>query len=287
MRPLLTAVLRALFPGVHPGSGVAVAGVAVVALGIGWGSPMSPVALGRADARLASGDADGAIAAYDAVSRWNPVPSIRRDAALRGGMVALVEQGRPADARRRFLAVVADGSGPQVAFAREQLGHLDRERDPGAAGASFFAAWEADPRAPEAADRLKRAAEAWRDSGDRKAAFSAWDRLARLDPDRRAAAWLAEADWLLADGGTEQALVLYEKAAGVGDVAEVQAAHLGAATCHERLGDLDEALTALDEADLPDGIGDARAANLRARADGEGVRPAYKAPPAAPPRRRR
>jgi tetratricopeptide (TPR) repeat protein len=249
---------------------VALFAVAAVVGAAGLASPAAPGALARADAALARGDVAGALSAYEAVATWHPFESTRAEAALRAAAVEQVERDDPAAARHRLHAFLADDpSNPWAAEAWARLGDLSAATQPNTAANAYEHAYDADPRAPGAADRLAAAADAWRAAGQRAAAFRAWDRLVAASPDHRAAAWLNEAAWLLADGDAERALTLYEKSAGIAaDAPSRQAARLGEAACHERLGEADEALGALDEADLPEAVAQPRAASLRARATG-------------------
>jgi tetratricopeptide (TPR) repeat protein len=77
---------------------------------------------------------------------------------------------------------------------------------------------------------------------------------------------LGLANVALSNGDVEGALKYYENSSSHAfdsDVASV--ASLGAATCLERLGNLDEALAELDAADLPDDVRASRAARIKAR----------------------
>ncbi|MEQ1505473.1 MAG: tetratricopeptide repeat protein, partial [Myxococcota bacterium] len=122
------------------------------------------------------------------------------------------------------------------------------------------------PEAHGAAERLARAAGSAAMGGDLDLADRMWRRMGQAHPDQLARSELGLANVALARGRVEEALASYEAASNHAfdpDVSSV--ASLGAATCLERLGDLDEALAELDAADLPPEVHASRAAQIRAR----------------------
>lgn len=237
------------------------------AIGLAALTPVSPLAIGQADAALGRGDAVGAAARYDAVAAWNPVRSVRRLALRRSATVWSVELGDREAARVRLERLARSGiDGAELADTREEIGNLLLDDGQLAEAARLLAAAaDADPTSPDAADRLIRAAQTLDEAGDRKGADAAWDRVADRWPERRSRAELGRAEARLASGDVESALEQYRAALKHAEDPQLAAvANLGAATCLERLGDLDQALAAIDAADLPD---DVRASRARALSD--------------------
>jgi TolA-binding protein len=232
-----------------------------------WFSPVSPVAIGRADALLGQGDALAAAQAYDRVAKQNPWRRLRQEALYKGALVYALELRDSEGSRDRLMRLVRQGDTRRAAEAWQAIGHLRLdEGDIRAAAQAFENAWAVDPAAPVAADRLELCARSRAEGGQTMAADRIWQRVEQEYPERSATALLARGEMRLAEGDVEGALDLYqraEKAAADGDVAVV--ARLGAATCLERMGDLDQALVAIDSLDLPDELLEARRQGILAR----------------------
>ncbi len=244
------------------------AGVALVAV-LMWLSPLSPTALGHADAALGLGSPEVAAARYDRVALVNPFPWIRQEALYRGAMVRAVDLDEPALARERLERLATYELLPERrAEVEEQIGQLlrDRENEPASAAAAFLDAYEAAPQAARAPDRLVAAARSKGDSGQLAEAGALWDRIAAEWPARACEASLARGELSLAGDDAQAALKSFEAAAKLAKSADQLAlARLGSATCLERLGDLEGALAEIDGADLPGDIVRTRTESLRAR----------------------
>ncbi len=231
-------------------------------------SPLSPLALGAGDLMLGVGRADLAVWQYDAIAQQNPDPYLRVKALERSASVWSIELGDRTEARKRLFTLTQLNVGvAQVASVHAEIGALfDEQHKPRQAARHYGQAHQLDPAGAEAADRLARAAEILQREGLDKKALQAWTDLANAHPNYRARADLGQAQIRLAQGDEQWALGLFESAEnGEGDLAAI--ARLGAATCLERLGDLDEALAALDAADLPEEVRETRAVEIIDRAD--------------------
>ena len=243
---------------------------AAVALGMAGlaTTPVSPLALGRADAALGRGDAELAAARYDAIASWSPLRSTRQLALRRAATVWSVELGDRGAARTRLERLARSGlDGAVLAEIREEIANLlVDERQLAEAARLYQAAWEADPASPDAPDRLIRAAHALDESGDRAAADAVWDLVAAAWPAHRSRAELGRAESCLAAGDVQGALGRYRAAVHHAEDPQLAAvAQLGVATCLERLGDLDEAMAAIDAADLPEDVRASRSRSLSTR----------------------
>lgn len=269
------SILALLVPRLSRGTWTMIGvGLAVVVVVV-WLSPASPVALGRADALLGRGDAVAAARLYDSVALHNPWAAKRREALYRGAMVYATDLGDSRTARERLhqLAQSSDTSGDLAGAARaadawEAIGHLlVDERSFGAAAQAFQTSWDLAPSAPDASRRLERAARARREAGDLEGAERTWKLLGQRYPQRRGTSLVSRGSIRLVSGDVSGALRLYDQAERITEdpwVAEV--ARLGAATCLERLGNLDEAIAVIDSLDLPEGVAEARREGIRARA---------------------
>lgn len=262
------ALVGALFPGIAPGRLAGwTAGVSLIAILL-WLSPMSPTALGHADASLGMGNPERAVARYERVARLNPVAWIRAEALYRAGMVYAVDLDEPAKAREHFeQAVSLFPEHERAAEIHERVGQIRlSEHRPEAAWRAFMAAYEVNPDDPRASERLREAARARGEAGDRAGAEALWDRIAVEFPEHRTRALVAKAALRLASDNPEGALPLYEQVAEQAtDPNVIAVARLGAATCLERLGSLEEAMAELDEADLPEGVRESRRKSLNER----------------------
>jgi tetratricopeptide (TPR) repeat protein len=265
LRPL--AFAQWSMAGLHRGRVLAalLSGAAILAF---LHAPVSPVALSRADAARVAGDPEGAVAAYDAIARLHPVADVRRRALRRAAGVLAGELARPGDARVRLERLARTGLPPsELGAVRDEIGaFLGVEGQLHEASRAYRLAYEADPNAEEAGDRLLAAARAAADAGDLAAAEPIWAQAARAMPERAARVALDRADALLAAGDAQSALTAYRAAVALARDPQLAAvAQLGAAACLERFGALDEALAALDAADLPDALRSSRDRMLRER----------------------
>lgn len=261
------SLIQLLFPKAsRAGWGLGMVGLAILAVVL-WMSPMSPVAIGRADALLGQGDAPAAALAYDAVAAHSPWRSARREALYKGALVHALELHDAEGSRKRLRALVRSGDIRRAAGAWQAIGHLRlAEGRIRAAAQAFENAWAADPGSPMAADRLELCARAHAEAGQTLSAGRVWERVEREYPERAASALLARAELRLGDGDAEEALELYQRAEEAAeDPAVAAVARLGAATCHERMGELGQALAAIDTLDLPEELLEARRQGILAR----------------------
>ena len=265
LRPV--ALTRWSMAGLSRGRVLLVALAAAVVLA-GLHAPVSPVALSRADAARVAGDPEGAVAAYDAIARLHPVADVRRRALRRAAGVLAGELARPGDARVRLERLARTGlPTAELAEVREEIGAFLRvEGQLREASRAYRLAYDAEPNAEAAGDRLLAAARAAADGGDLTAAEPLWAEAARAMPERAARVALDRADALLASGDAQSALTAYRAAVALARDPQLAAvAQLGAAACLERFGALDEALAAVDAADLPDALRSSRDRTLRER----------------------
>lgn len=209
--------------------------------------------------------------AYDSVGHRHPSPAVRAEAFLRSARVWAVELGDLEEARIRYewalpLPMSRTDRADMLEHLAELLDDVGRHRD---AAQRFREARDLAPAASRAVKRLIRSARAAARGGDRATADRTWRRLADAHPAAAGRAFLGRANLELAAGHTVGALRFYERAVDRSfDPSVTAAAQLGIATCLERLGDLDEAIRELDEADLPRSIRERRELEIRARTGG-------------------
>ncbi|MCB9664846.1 MAG: tetratricopeptide repeat protein [Alphaproteobacteria bacterium] len=235
------------------------AGCLATVVGVLWRTPISPVAVDRGDVLYGNGHVRDAVVHWNQVGHWHPLRGVRVRALQRAATVAAVDLGDHGLAREALRTLIEDDgvAGVVRADAWERLGHLEWTGfDDGEAAASAFElAWRAAPEDHRAGERLVQAARARTDASPVNEALKAWERVASRVPADRALARLAQGALLLASGDEAAALQAYDDAlTSSEDPALQQAARLGAATCKERLGDLEAALADLDAAELPTGV---------------------------------
>jgi tetratricopeptide (TPR) repeat protein len=260
-------LVRVLAPALVPRT-LGYGAVALLVAGLLWTSPLSPVPLLRADVLLGEGRALAAVQVYDAVAAQNPSKELRALALERAASAWTVELMVPREARQRLEQLLwYRPARTDTAALLARIGALLlEEEDYAAAAVRFREAHDLAPMAPEAADRLALAATAADHAGDRRLADALWSRLGRAHPERAAVAELGRASVALHEGQVEQALAAYRRAAtSTFDPDLAAAATLGATVCQARLGDVDGALEALDEVDLPRGVTRPRTEALEAR----------------------
>jgi len=224
-------------------------------IGAAWLLPHSPVALWRADAVLALQGPLAATLAYDDIARNTPFPGMREIALHRSASLWAADLNDPLQARRRLERII-DSSAPVArrADAMDRLAEIALSAgDLEEAARASYEAWRLDPKGPRAADRLIRAARLRQETGNTTGAQGLWERVARSFPAHAAEAWISQAELVLAEGRPKSALLLYQQALTEEAPAPlVEAAHLGAASCLERIGDADQAIIELRMAGLPE-----------------------------------
>jgi tetratricopeptide (TPR) repeat protein len=260
-------VVGLLAPALLPGGGRwLVAGL--LAAGCAAFSPASPLALAGGDLLAGLGRPEAAVAVYDGAARWTPWRAVRRAALERAARTWSIALDDPGEARRRWEALLGEPGDPsQQADALEQLAlslFADGVEEDGIL--RLREAHDLAPQAPGAARRLERAATAASQLGNLEQADRLWRRLGQAHPDRFAVAELGRADVALRRGRIETALHAYQEAhRHTFDPAVAAAAKFGSSICLERLGDLEEAIADLDEAELPPRVFEERATKMRER----------------------
>ena len=247
---------------------VALGGLLGLSGWLGWSHPASPLAMSRADTMLAH-DPLQAVHAYDLIAQVNPWRGVRQKALYRSSAVYISDLSDPATARERLVSALEVVQDPLLrADTWQQMGELDLElRDPERAAEAFVTAHNVAPEASQAPERLVAAARARMQAGDDKSALSLWRRVGRRFESHRCLAWVAEAEIQLALGEPMRALELYQNVLTSDEDPSLTAlARLGAATCMERMGALDEALAELDQLE-DDPVRRARSDSLRLRID--------------------
>jgi tetratricopeptide (TPR) repeat protein len=214
-------------------------------------TPMSPWALHRADALLATGDLTAAVASYQTVARWSVWPGQSREATWRAASLAGHGAGEPLQARRLYRTFLkAWPEDPRIAQARIALARIEwlDFGQPARAARQYTWAVRAAPSSPQAVDWLQRAGDAWLVAERPDQAKATWRRLIAEHPKDAAGAHLALARLAMNDGETEQAFGHFQAVAVSGNRGpELTLARLGMSLCLEQLGDLEAAVAELDE----------------------------------------
>ncbi len=243
---------------------------ASLVVAVAWLAPVSPLALSRADVALGQGQPAVALMRYDAVAAHSPWPSQRQEALWRAAHVASTDLDDSHGARSRLRALLrAYPDSAHAAEAWELLGHLliGTEANPGDAAFAFSHAHRTAPDDARADERLIRAARAFALAGQSDRAMRHYQALARDYPEHQALSLIGQAQVALSGNDVHAALELYEDAIPHANDATVRTmARLGASACLERLGNLDEAIAALDSTDVPSAAVQPRRDGLETRA---------------------
>jgi tetratricopeptide (TPR) repeat protein len=133
-------------------------------------------------------------------------------------------------------------------------------------GASWLErAQQTAPNASSAGANLLAAARAREKAKQLSKAERLYTRLGKKYQDYAAQADIGLAELLLSDGKARSARRFFERAVRRASTADLSAlAQFGVATCLERMGELDEALSEMDSVDLPMAILDERRDGIRA-----------------------
>ena len=237
-------LVRELAPAILPLVGIPLLVVFFVA------SPVSPWALHRADARMATGGVIEAVSAYEQVARRSMWPGHRREATWRAASLANDGQVDPQEARRLYRTFLKSWpDDPRISQARVALARIEWQdfRQPDRAARQYTWAVLASPAAPEASDWLQRAGDAWLAAGRTDQARSAWRRVIADYPTGVLGARLAMARLALFEGDPDRAFEHFQEVAvAQARGTEATLARLGMSLCREQLGDLDAALAELD-----------------------------------------
>jgi len=231
-------------------------------------SPASRAGLAFGDLLAGLSLPSAAATHYDYVAERNVDPELRAEALRRSTAIWSLELGDRIEARKRlFLLAELGVDAPEAASIHAEIGALfDEQQRPRQAARHYQKAHDLHPDGGVAARRLVRAAEILQREGLDTLALLAWSQLAKTHPEHRTRADVGRAQIYLARGEEQRALGLFERAEGGSqDIAALS--RLGAATCLERLGNLDEALAALDASDLPSEVLELRAGHIIDRAD--------------------
>jgi len=244
---------------------------AAVAVGLLWLSPVSPMALSQGDVAVGNGQPDVAVARYDQVARYSPFRSLREEALWRGAMVSAVDLGDDKGALKRFRTLLAHmPDSEHAAEAWDQIGHLLIARDQrnADAGVAFGHSFRIAPGDAQADQRLTRSAHSYAEANLLVRSDRAYEQLARTFPELKARSLIGRAENEMLRKNIQEALALYEDAIPHANDANVRAvARFGAASCLERLGNLDEAIAALDSADVPTEVSERRRTGISNRRD--------------------
>lgn len=239
------------------------AGVLLVGGGV-WYSPVSPVALELADARINSAEVQTVIERYEKIARYHWSEETRTIALKRASQLCELND-RDVDGLQRLYELATTSN--QLANLEAQIGLLYIEQGHYSKGALWFERAErSEPEAPEAGARLLLAAQARFESNQLAKAEKLYLLVWRKYPKLGAEADIGLAELLLSTGRARSAQKYFKRAAdGAGESSLKALAQFGVATCLERMGRLDEALAEMNEvSDFPENVLDERIEGIRA-----------------------
>lgn len=235
-------------------------------------SPYSPTALDHADHLMSQGQIEQAVERYEAVADKNLSEALRIQAHLRAALLQENALSNPGAAKTHLQSALTLGINDTTLEAEvwERLGALlalELHEDE-AAALAYRMAYDVLPEHQRAPVWLLEAARSRSRSHGFAGSRKDWNRLSETFPEQEGLALVSQAALLIEAGQIEVALEYYENAIDVStDQSTLQVAHLGAATCLERIGRLDAAVADLESSDLPTSVRDSRIQHLEDMAD--------------------
>jgi len=237
-------------------------GLVFAGMGV-WYSPVSPVALYLADARINDGPFEVVVARYEQIVRHHWSERTRTRALKRASQLYELNSQEV----EGLLGLYQLANTPsQVADLEAQIGMQYVERGESSKGALWLErSHRSAEDAPEAGARLLLAAQARFETGQFTKAEKLYLMVGRKYPQLGPEADIGLAELLLSVGRARAALKHFERASRHAEQSPLKAlAQFGVATCLERLGQLDAALAEMDEVDLPERVLDERREGIRA-----------------------
>ena len=244
-------------------------GVLIVA-GLLWYSPYSPFAMPLADTLYGQGKTSEALARYDRISKSSTLPQIRQAALHRSARIWAVALGNSEESRKRLKELLPLTTDPEALSAlHERLAWLDLgDQGLRSAARHFERAYTVGLHLPEAPERLLKAAQLRTQLEHVSWAETLWMELENEYDAYANIARIGHGELLLRTGDPQGALLMYERVSDVDFIDDLDLhamANLGSMTCLERLGDLTQAIAALDGADLREDIDLLRRQSLQER----------------------
>jgi tetratricopeptide (TPR) repeat protein len=224
-----------------------------------WRSPVSPLAVQRADVLWHTGDPRAAAAHLAAAASQNPLGRVRRMAMARCAVLARTALNDPGQARLCLQQLAQDASASAVergAAWAELADLLDREiHEPAEAAGAWRLAYESEPEAEAAAARLAASARALTAAGEVEAAFEVWDKVAKRFRPWEARARLAQGNLLLGKGRLRPAAEAFGASIDADpDELTLSLAQDGRKACEQRLAHLESALRTMANEDIPEAL---------------------------------
>jgi len=243
--------------------------VSIACFGFLFTSSTSPLALAIADAEFGRGDHVQALAHYDAIAQ-RTLSTVHRDLSLERAAMIYASELRDVDTAitrlNRLIEVTESPIARTQAFL--SMGRLLLESgSEDRAAVAFNKGYLSAPESKDGRKSLSLAARAYMEASQLTEAVDAWKLLMSLGQDSVYQAQLGLAETHVALGNVELALPIYRAVTKNKAVSEDVAvtAQLGIATCLDRMGNFDEAVAELDEADLPGDVFQTRSELILAR----------------------
>jgi len=230
---------------------VLAAGLVAAALLVGVGiGPWSPLALDRVDRALTQGQPEAALRVCQRIARFSPFPGRRDEARYRAALILASRDGRAGEALVLLRGLLRDGPRGET-LQGETLALTARVLE--SAGQLERAARRYEERAalgPESGPWLLSAASAWERAGRERKALLILGHVAATGGPEKARAELAMGRIFLGTGDPAGAYAHYSAVLALGPGPdELRLARLGQALALDALGQAEQAVAALDEAD--------------------------------------
>jgi tetratricopeptide (TPR) repeat protein len=219
-------------------------------------SPLSPLALRRAETLLIAGRAVEAADLFERVAVFYPDPDVRVEAWMQAAMIWMVDRPDPHRARSCLLQVIesphASDALRATAWERLALVLAGPLNQPSEASNAWKMAYDTAPDDPRSTLRLEAAARTMTEAGHPDDAYAMWDKVARHDPDRKAAVKLAQAQILLTKSRLGQAQQHFKAAVEAGDDSPLaDLAREGKVAVEDRMERLKSTMIEFESRDIP------------------------------------
>ena len=233
--------------------------------------PSSPGMMLRANFIHGMGCVKSAVAVYDTVAEKGLTVSQRSTALKRSAVlydVALNKDEESLIRWKRYAQTNTDVEAQAYAWSQVAELYANMEDASVASAKAFEKAAERTQQDEDAVRHWMAASEQWLLASNSREATLIWTKIADNYSAHRSQAYVALGQWHLGVGRSEQALTWFERSVETALTEDQRGlAKIGVAICLERLGNLDEAIAELDEADFPEDVRHVRRRKMLERSD--------------------
>ena len=214
---------------------------------------------------------ESAVSAYDAVAEHSLLVSQQRAALKRSALlhdVALKDSVGALTRWSRLAKMSVDDASRAHAWSRVGELYARSGESASRSAIAFEKAAAVSQQDEDAVNHWMAASEQWLLASNSRKASKIWMQIAEDYSSHRTEAYVALGQWHLSQGRSEQAFTWFERSVETAVTDDQRGlAKIGVAICLERLGNLDEAIAELDEADFPEDVRHVRRRKMMERSD--------------------